>query len=146
MPPRLNLKKEVSLIDFLVEAAKQRLLACAHDLSLGGLALALFRCAYNASSQTAVGFCLETEALQNKLIEPAKLRQDLFFFGETNSCAVLSAYPEKHIVLTELARKKKLPLHLIGTTSTEQNFDFGFFQVQAEQAIESFCNGFTGIF
>ncbi len=147
LPPVLNLKMEANLIDFLVEAAEQKLVTCAHDLSMGGLSLALFRCAYNVSTDNILGFCLEAGVLQDKLVGPKELRQDLLFFGETNGCALLSAYPEKHTLLVELAQKKGLPLYAIGkTTAAKQEFDFGFFQIKAGQAVERFNAGFDQIF
>ena len=45
MPPALDLRKERALIDLLVAAAAETLLASAHDCGDGGLAVALAECA-----------------------------------------------------------------------------------------------------
>ena len=153
-PPALELKQEVNLIEFLLEAAEQRLLSSAHDLSLGGLGVALFRSAYNPDSKKAVGFVLEKELLQNLylsqeqtilakylLTESGGLTDLAIFellFAETHSSVIVSVYPEKEKLLQSLAAKKKLPLFHMGQTTHKNTFDFGYFQVNSLEAIASY--------
>ncbi len=149
-PPPLDFKIEKQCLEFLVEAGEQRLLASAYDLSLGGLAFALFRSIYVKAplrKKTApLGFRLHREALSRGIMDKKPMRKDVLFFGESNACAVLSAYPEKHSLLADLAEQKGLPLRLIGESSKEALLDFAFFQISLKEAAQRYEETLQAIF
>ena len=99
--PALDLGAARRLNDFLVEAARRRLLCSAHDCAEGGLAVAL------AESALAGRLGVELEFDLN--LSPAAA-----LFGESQSRAVLSARPGRAEELTALARDFELPLTLLG--------------------------------
>ena len=144
---KLHLEKESKLIEFIADLAQARLLSSACDLSMGGLALALFRSAYNAEQAKALSFKLDPDILTQKfLLGEQKLRKDLLFFGESNSSILISIYPEKQNMLTELAQKKDINLLHIGSTIESADFDFGFFKAPLASSIERYENALVSVF
>ena len=79
-PPALNLETERALQDGLLEVIRSGWLHSAHDLSHGGLGLALLRCS--------------TESLGVDVSWQTALRPDLALFSETQSRLLLSLAPE----------------------------------------------------
>ncbi len=148
-PPTINLKNEKNLIEFLTEAAQYKLLTSACDLSLGGLALALFRASNHHTPTKNIGFSLEKNIIEEKIscLEIEKTQKlDQFFFGETNGCVVLAAYTEKQILIEKLAQKKNLPIEIIGKTTDNSELDFGLFQVSKESCSSIYEKGLSKIF
>ncbi len=93
-PPVLDLEEAATLVAFLVEAAGARLLRSAHDVSDGGLAVALTECAILAEGGP-VGVEIE---LTGDGVSAAAL-----LFGESQSRAALSCAPGDLEPLLELA-------------------------------------------
>lgn len=144
--PELDETRELALLRFLAESAAGRLLESAGDLSLGGLAVALYRCARGHQRASGTGFVLEGQAVQalRALAEVPK-RNDLFWFGETNGCALISARRENKSALIEVADRCKLVLTRLGTSAGDA-LDFGEFRLPLDQAGESFDEGLVGVF
>ena len=92
--PKLDLEKELALIQFLNKGADQGLFCSAHDLSLGGLSVALFRSAYNSYTRTCQGFSLEENGM-NRLYDLAHKDLNQLFFGESNASVLLSIEEEQ---------------------------------------------------
>jgi phosphoribosylformylglycinamidine synthase len=124
LPPKIDLKSEKALHQFLVAAARAGLPASAHDVSDGGLAVAL---AESCVSGGRLG--LEMLGAEIRLDDP--IRPDALLFGETQSRAVLSCDPGKAPALEKLARKHKVPLKRIGTVAV------GGLRLRAEGSGES---------
>ena len=80
MPPALDLRKERALIDLLVAAAAETLLASAHDCGDGGLAVALAECAIGQGHGFAVSL-------------PTDLPSHVALFSESASRAVVAVAP-----------------------------------------------------
>ncbi len=108
-PPKLDLKAEKRLQVFLVESARQELARSAHDLSDGGLAVALAESCLSGERYGAGPMGAE-------LALPGRLRVDAALFGETPSRALLSVAPVSAKVFESLARKHKVPLARVGLT------------------------------
>ncbi|HKE98195.1 MAG TPA: phosphoribosylformylglycinamidine synthase subunit PurL [Actinomycetes bacterium] len=102
-PPALDLDAEAALQRLLVEAAGRRLLGSAHDLSDGGLALALVEAALAAG----VG---ATVALPSGLAPLAAL------VSESASRALVSVAPDRAGELAELATAGGVPAVRLGST------------------------------
>ncbi|MBI3316574.1 MAG: phosphoribosylformylglycinamidine synthase subunit PurL [Candidatus Omnitrophica bacterium] len=107
LPPRLELDREVRLQEFILEQARASRLVSCHDLSEGGLALALAESTFNpAKSMGAI--CDHLDLI------PAKIREDALYFGESQSRAVISVHPEDKEAVIQAAQHHKLPIYLIG--------------------------------
>ena len=153
--PYLDAKREAKIIEFFSEVATMKLISSAYDLSIGGLALALFRSAYNVSQSSTISFALNFKDKQALLMhgiktspEGSKMDQDIIFFGETNSTILISVSPDRAAELEELSQAKALPLCLIGETlSSEYSvFDFDFFRVPIKNAINAYESTLAKVF
>ncbi|MEX2246694.1 MAG: phosphoribosylformylglycinamidine synthase subunit PurL [Dehalococcoidia bacterium] len=98
--PRIDLDAEARLQRFLVDAAGRGLLRSAHDVSAGGIAVALAECCI--ARDIGLDAALSAEAIA--------------LFGETQSRAVVSCVSVDAPALTELARTHGLPLERLGVT------------------------------
>ena len=88
--PALDLQRELNLQGAVRDMIREGLLASAHDVSDGGLAMALAECCF-ASPDPATGL----EATLDEAPGAAGLREDALLFGETQSRVVVSA-AERH--------------------------------------------------
>lgn len=106
MPPAVDLEYEKRLINALVELAEREVVASAHDVSLGGLAVAI------AES------CMNPEGFVGAEVElNDDIRPDFLLFGEEQGRVVVSLAEERLEELKEIARKHRLPFKVIGRTT-----------------------------
>jgi phosphoribosylformylglycinamidine synthase len=103
-PPALELEKEAALQKCLIEAIQAGLADSAHDISEGGLAVAVAECAF----RTGVGARLELAG--DGL--PAECR----LFGEDASQVLISCDPQQVPRIQQLAQKFGVAADLIGAT------------------------------
>jgi phosphoribosylformylglycinamidine synthase len=106
--PVIDLDLECRLQQAMHVATEAGWLRSAHDCSLGGLAVALARCAI------AHGLGLEARAYD---LGP---RLDAALFGETQSRIVISCAPEHWAQLEALAARYRLPLRRIGVVGGDR--------------------------
>ncbi|MBI1978216.1 MAG: phosphoribosylformylglycinamidine synthase subunit PurL [Candidatus Omnitrophica bacterium] len=106
MPPQLDLKKEKALYDLILACAKERVLNSCHDLSEGGLAVALSECILGKTNHP-LGARVNLGFGQN-------LRRDALLFGETQSRVVVSVSAKQEGMLEALAKKYGVPCFKIG--------------------------------
>jgi len=111
VPPRVDLKAERALVDLLVAAASRRLLASAHDVSDGGLAVALAESAFGGD--TPFGFTADLAA------HASGVADDALLFGEDQGRAVVSVDPAHTEALLALARAHGVPAVVVGTVEAE---------------------------
>ncbi|MDQ6799346.1 MAG: phosphoribosylformylglycinamidine synthase subunit PurL [Acidobacteriota bacterium] len=104
-PPRVDLDHEKSLIDLVLAAYDHRLIRSAHDLSNGGLALALAE-----SSMEGIGCHVDLAGHANDVDAIALL------FGESQGRAILSTNRVEELLT--LAKKHGVPAMRIGRTET----------------------------
>ena len=102
LPPRVDLKKEKQLQEFLIDSIEQGILNSAHDLSEGGLLVGL--------AESAI---LSGKGADLKLTA-GKLRLDALLFAETLARAVVTVAPDKLAELTKLAEKHGVLAQNIG--------------------------------
>jgi phosphoribosylformylglycinamidine synthase len=113
-PPPVDLAAERRLVNFLVDATRQQLLASAHDVSDGGLGLALVEAAIGGPySDAARGGAFDLSGIQGTLAP------DEVLFGEDQARAVVSLAPEHRAALFSLAARHGVPAHLVGTVGEE---------------------------
>ncbi|UVI30916.1 phosphoribosylformylglycinamidine synthase subunit PurL [Paenibacillus spongiae] len=100
-PPQIELAAEKKLLDGVLEAIRQGLVASAHDLSEGGLAVALAESCISGKQGADVNVT-------------TSLRADAALFSESQSRILLSAKPEQAAKLTALLTEKGVPNAEIG--------------------------------
>jgi phosphoribosylformylglycinamidine synthase len=108
-PPPLDLAAERALHAFLHESAQEKLLASAHDVSEGGLAVALAEC----SMFSGIGGSVQLPAADG-------LRADVLLFGELAGCAVISFTAESRDRLRHHAAAAGVAFREVGTTGGER--------------------------
>ncbi len=102
--PAIDLEFEKKLHRFILAAIQQDLVRSAHDLSDGGLAVALAEaCIFDREKPLGATTSL-----------PVTLRKDALYFGESQSRVLLSAAPEHEGKLKQLASSMQIPLQAIG--------------------------------
>jgi phosphoribosylformylglycinamidine synthase len=106
-PPRLDLKAEKALQAFAVAAIRAGLCDTAHDLSDGGLAVALAEMAVTGGRFGAAPLGAELELT-------TRLRPEAALFGESQSRALFAVRPGAAKALEALARRHKVPLKALG--------------------------------
>ena len=110
LPPRLDLAREKALHQFILAAADGKKLASCHDLSEGGLAVALAECCI----KSAGGLGAAVQGLDDVLKRQKGLRPDALYFGESQSRVIISVKPEYQKDVKNLARKQGVVLCEIG--------------------------------
>jgi phosphoribosylformylglycinamidine (FGAM) synthase-like enzyme len=101
-PPRVDLSREKALVDFFLAAYEHRLLRSAHDVSNGGLAIALAECAMDG-----VGCHIE-------FADHADVDAIALLFGESQGRAIVSTSQAEAVL--QLAQQHGLPAMRIGRT------------------------------
>ena len=145
MPPALDLEKEKNLQEAVLEAIRQNLIASAHDLSQGGLVMALL-----TSCIGELGVHVDWES---------GIRDDLALFSESQSRILLSTVPQNLLMLEKLMKSRNIPFERVGVVMPGR-FDIalnGKFLIQEElpelqqlweNALENIMNsehqGFSG--
>jgi phosphoribosylformylglycinamidine synthase subunit PurL len=121
-PPSLDLEVEARLHGLLVELSREDLVASCHDLSDGGLAVALAECAIAGG----IGF--------HAILPPSDLTPWLSLFSESASRALVTARRGRWKDLEELAEARVVPIARVGLTGGSRlRFD-GLFDVELTDA------------
>jgi phosphoribosylformylglycinamidine synthase len=108
-PPRVDLDAERALVECLVDAAEARLLASAHDVSDGGLGVALVECAILGPEPLGLEADLTVLGAASQPAAPALL------FGEDQGRAVVSAPPDRRDAVLAVARRHGVEARVVGT-------------------------------
>jgi phosphoribosylformylglycinamidine synthase len=111
-PPSIDLAAEKKLQTLVLEALRQRprLLESAHDVSDGGLAIALAEaCVATDDDRAMIGATLSTAVMQNGTTAES-------LFGEAPSRIVVSVAPEHVAALQALAKSHRVPCEAVGAT------------------------------
>jgi len=126
-PPSIDWDAEKGLIRCLTRAAEANLLSSAHDLSEGGLAVALSESAIQGGTGAGV-----------------KLAGDLplhvLLFSESQSRALVSLEPGKLEALKEIAARLGVPLEVIGRTGGDNLEVEGAFSIPLEKMKDVYMN------
>ena len=103
--PALDLAAEKALVEFLVEAAARSLLSSAHDVSDGGLAVALCESAFRGELGARIG------------LESGGIRPSSVLFGESTGRALVSFPRDRSGDVEKLAKAKGVPFAILGSVS-----------------------------
>lgn len=100
-PPKLDLATEKTLQDAVLSAIQKGLVESAHDLSEGGLAVALAESCISGGKGANVSMTTE-------------LRNDHALFSESQSRILLTATKDNADALVDLMKKTQVPVQVIG--------------------------------
>lgn len=106
-PPQLDLATEKKLLDAVLGAIQSGLVASAHDLSEGGLAVALAESCISGGLGAVVDF-------------DSTLRPDVALFSESQSRILLSASEEHAEKLQEFIASRGVPVQRIGRVAGDE--------------------------
>lgn len=113
-PPTVDLAAERALILLLGELARRRLLSSAHDLSDGGLGVALAECCIGSPyGERGIGARVDLTGLGGTLESTALL------YGEEPGRVLLSAPEANRRAILQLARQRGVAARVIGTVGSE---------------------------
>ena len=104
-PPWIDLKIEQAVQLCCLEAIEQQLLSSAHDVSDGGLAVALAECCIS-HPEKPLGVRIEAHEV---------IRGDALLFSESQSRIVVSLKEENIERLKEIAARRNVPMQVIGS-------------------------------
>ena len=104
-PPAIDLEQEKRSQEFLLDAIAAGLIRSAHDLSEGGLAVALAECAFHAKDRTGCAVDLDGAG-----------RDDALLFGESQSRILVTCRRASVAGLLEKAATAGVPAKAIGRT------------------------------
>jgi phosphoribosylformylglycinamidine synthase len=102
-PPWIDLGSEKRLQSFMLAAATEGLLRSAHDVSEGGIAVALAECCL--ASRERIGVRVDVEQ---------GMRSDVLLFGESQSRFLLSVDRQVWPRLRDRAQREGVPVEAIG--------------------------------
>jgi phosphoribosylformylglycinamidine synthase II len=114
-PPAMDLAAESRLVETLLALTAQGLVASAHDLSDGGLAVALAECAFASVGPT--GDILSADVA---LLSEAGQAAELALFGEQGARAVVTASQAKLAPLLQVAAQWDVAAQVIGKVTRGQ--------------------------
>jgi len=127
LPPRLDLEREAALGKLILGLAEMKVLSSCHDLSEGGLAVALAECAMRSPQRYGAVIDQLDMVLQNNLGPHAhtagddkKLRADALYFGESQTRMVVSVRPKNKEILVHEAQKCGIQIFQIGKVGGDQ--------------------------
>ena len=104
-PPMIDLEQEKRNQEFVLEAIEAGLVRSAHDLSEGGLAVALAECAFHSPRKIGCEVDLANG-----------LRDDALLFGESQSRILMTCRPADLAGLLKTAAARGVPAQAIGRT------------------------------
>lgn len=129
--PYFNLEEEFSTQQFIASLIQQRKINSAHDLSEGGLAVALLESGFSGNK----GFNV------NPVVE---IRKDAYWFGEAQGRVIVSASPNNVDAIIAAAAKASISCTLLGEVTTgkievnEENWgDINTWKLMYDTAIEN---------
>ncbi len=124
------------VFDAVLAMIRQGLLASAHDVSEGGLALAIAESAFAGEIGATVA------------VSPSEARPDELWFGEAPARFVVSLDPSRAEAAQAIAQRFEAPMTLIGTTGgSEISLQRGSqgFAVPLTQARDAYQRGFRAV-
>jgi phosphoribosylformylglycinamidine synthase II len=104
-PPAIDLEREKRHQEFCLDAIEAGLVRSAHDLSEGGLAVALAECVFHGRKRIGCSIALD---------DP--IRPDALLFGESQSRILMTCRKKDLDALRGLARRMEVPARAIGVT------------------------------
>ena len=131
-PPEIDLEAESRLINTLLEACEKGTINSAHDLSEGGLAVAIAESCFTPNGPVGV----EINSLYGRI------RIDTFLFGESQSRVIVSLDRKNIRILENIASKFGVPMEVIGEVGGNSLNIADLINIQISKAYETWAFGF----
>ncbi len=136
MPPAIDLDNEKNLQDACLKAIKTGIILSAHDVSEGGLAVALAESCMGPDAPIGVSI---------ELTAPEGMRPDAMLFGEGPSRIIVSVNKGGDVkTLEEICASFNVPMTVIGETGGERFRIKGFVDLGIEDIIDAWSGGLEG--
>ena len=134
-PPYIDLEAEASLTNTLLEASEMGIINSAHDLSEGGLAVAIAESCFTPNGPVGVK------------INPSygRIREDAFLFGESQSRVIVSLDRKNIRILENIASKFGVPMEVIGKVAGNSLNIGDLINIQISKAYEAWAFGFEDV-
>jgi phosphoribosylformylglycinamidine synthase len=132
-PPWIDLKVEQAVQNCCLEAIEQQLLCSAHDVSDGGLAVALAECCIGGPEKP-LGVRIDTHEM---------IRGDALLFSESQSRIIVSLKEENLGKLNELAARYGVPAQAIGAVGGTRFIIQPLLQLPVEELKAAWSTGLT---
>lgn len=128
--PQLSLSNEKNLHEFVLKAVNKGLIKSAHDISDGGLAVALAECCIMGNRKS----------LGCEIFISTVARKDFALFSESQSRIIISAGMENKHKILDLAEKNDLYIELIGKTGGSLLRINNFIELEIDNIKDSYYN------
>ncbi|HEY0073210.1 MAG TPA: phosphoribosylformylglycinamidine synthase subunit PurL [Abditibacteriaceae bacterium] len=112
-PPQLDIERELMVQKFTLAAIRGGIAKSAHDVSDGGLAIALAECCIAGNRGASIGLPPEIE-------DQINIRLDAVLFGESQSRVILSIAPENLEKLRLSAQHAGLAVNYLGSVGGDK--------------------------
>jgi phosphoribosylformylglycinamidine synthase len=133
-PPVLDLEVEQKTQETVLEAIREGLIRSAHDISDGGLAVALAECCVIGKAPVGITARVTGE-----------LRPDLLLFSESQSRFVLSVAPENEDRFSELLKNRGITFQRIGITGSRVLQINDLLQIPVDELYDIYFNSLSRI-
>ncbi len=130
LAPEIDLEREKALADTLIELVQKNIISSAHDLSEGGLLIALAESAITGQLGISVD------------LPQGDLRLDGLLFGEDQGRAIVSVSESQLHELEKIASRQNLPYRLLGKVAKD-NFSV---YIDGKQAIQTSLSGLSDLY
>ena len=134
-PPWIDLKLELAVQSCCIDAIEQGLLQSAHDVSDGGMAVALAECCIGGPDKP-LGARVEAHEM---------IRPDALLFSESQSRILVSVKENNLQRLQDLAEQHRVPLLAIGSVGGSRLTLQPLLQVPVEELRAIWSNGLTAL-
>jgi len=138
IPPKIDLNLENNLITTLIEFTKESIISSAHDLSEGGIAVALAECCFSKNKN--FGFVVNLENINELNLNTSSL-----LFSESQSRCIVSTNKNNIQNLKDIASKNKVKLRLIGVVGGNRMMIENIFDLPVEQVFSRWDKAFEEI-
>jgi phosphoribosylformylglycinamidine synthase len=119
-PPEINLDAELALHGLCLDLIGRGLVQSAHDLSEGGLAVAVAESAIASPTCGSVDPKTGPPKGAEIHLKESGIRPDALLFGESQSRILVSAFPEKLPEIEKMAKQAQVPFEKIGVVTGDR--------------------------
>jgi phosphoribosylformylglycinamidine synthase len=135
--PAIDYSLEARTCNVVRELISQRLLVSAHDISQGGLGVALAECCFRDYSQP-MGVTIQPVV--------AAGRADAYLFAETGARFIVSCSVKNEAITREVIAKAGLPISCEGVVGGDEIFVKGVSSLSATAAFSAWWGGLDALF
>jgi phosphoribosylformylglycinamidine synthase II len=136
LPPQVDLDYEQTLQNFLIKGSETQAFKSAHDLSEGGLTIALAECLLGIKNHSK-GCEVEIGSWANAL------RKDALLFGESQGRVLISISKDKKEKFVKLAKEFKLPNFYLGKVEGKSLTIKNYFEVDSKEVEDVYRNAIS---